>query len=264
MAMEFIETKLENGVYIITLNRPKKLNSFNRQMGQELQSALSVAESKPEIRCILLTAAGKAFCAGQDLGEVVKRSQDEEDYELGDTVRETYNPIIKAIRTLEKPVVCVVNGIAAGAGANIALACDIVCAVDHAEFVLSFSKIGLVPDSGGTFLLPKLIGLPKATAMAFLDEKISSMKATEMGLIYNCYKPEYLFTEAMQICEQLAAMPTRGFGLTKRAFNQAFYNTLEEHLELEADLQSEAGKTHDYNEGVQAFLEKRNPEFKGE
>lgn len=263
MVFEFITTHLENGVYTITLNRPDKLNSFNRQMGLEVQEALKEAASNKEIRCVMLTGSGKAFCAGQDLGEVVKRAEDP-DYTLGDTVEETYNPIIKAIRHLEKPVVCVVNGTAAGAGANIAFSCDIVCAVDHAMFVQSFSKIGLIPDSGGTFFLPRLVGLPKATAMAFLDEKISAMKATQIGLIYNCYKPEYLMTEAIQICEKLASLPTKGFGLTKRAFNAAFTNTFDEHLDFEAELQTEAGKTHDYNEGVAAFLEKRKPNFKGE
>ncbi len=257
---EYISTSLENNILTITLDRPKKLNSFIEPMAQELQDALGNAGKNNEVRCVLLTSNGKAFCAGQDLPEVVDKG---EDYELGETVRGSYNPTIKAIRQLEKPVICAVNGTAAGAGANIAFACDIVLASNEAVFVQSFSKIGLIPDSGGTFFLPRLVGLQRANAMYLLDEKISPEKAEEIGLIYKAVGADNLLDEAQSICQKLASMPTKGFGLYKRAINQSLSNNLEEHLELEADLQTEAGKTDDYHEGVQAFLEKRKPEFKG-
>lgn len=257
---EFITTSLENKILTITLDRPKKYNSFIESMAQQLQSALEDADENDEVRCILLTGNGKAFCAGQDLPEVVDKG---EDYELGDTVRVSYNPIIKAVRHLEKPVVCAINGTAAGAGANIAFACDIVLASKEAVFVQSFSKIGLIPDSGGTFFLPRLVGLQRANAMYLLDEKISPKKAEKIGLIYKAVEADSLMNEAQRICQKLAQMPTKGFGLYKRAINQSLSNNLDEHLELEADLQTEAGKTHDYHEGVQAFLEKRKPEFEG-
>lgn len=258
---KFISASLEESILTITLDRPNKLNSFIEPMAEQLQNALTDAKENDEVRCILLTGNGKAFCAGQDLPEVVDKG---EDYELGNTVRKNYNPIIKAIRHLEKPVVCAINGTAAGAGANIAFACDIVLASDKAIFVQSFSKIGLIPDSGGTFFLPRLVGLQRANAMYLLDEKISAQKAEEIGLIYKSVEADALLDEARSICQKLAQMPTQGFGLYKRAINQSLSNNLDEHLELEADLQTEAGKTNDYHEGVQAFLEKRKPEFKGQ
>lgn len=258
--MPLITTDLSNSVLHVTLNRPKKMNSFTEPMAEELQQALGDAAENDDIRSVLLTGSGKAFCAGQDLPEVVDKG---EDYELGDTVRGSYNPIIKAIRHLEKPVVCAVNGTAAGAGANIAFACDIVVASNEALFVQSFSKIGLIPDSGGTFLLPRLVGLQRANMMYLLDEKISPQKAVEMGLIYKTVEAEELMNVAKGICQKLASMPTKGFGLYKRAVNQSLNNSLDEQLELEANLQTEAGKTHDYHEGVQAFLDKRKPEYKG-
>lgn len=260
--MSLISVTSENGIKTITLNRPDKLNSFTEPMALELQKALKKAESD-DIRVVLLTANGKAFCAGQDLPEVVEKSK-KGNHLLGDTVRTSYNPIIKAIRYLNKPVVCAVQGTAAGAGANIALACDIVIASDEVVFVQVFSKIGLVPDSGGTFFLPRLAGLARANAMYLLDEKISPKKAEEVGLIYKTVSHDGLMDEALQICRRLSGMPTRGFALYKQALNQSLSNTLEEQLEVEAGLQTEAGKTHDYNEGVQAFLEKRKPEFKGQ
>ena len=259
---DWIETQLNEGVFQITLNRPDKLNSFTTEMAEELQTAFKEAASSKEIRCVLLTGNGKAFCAGQDLAEVVENAKDPE-YVLGNTVHGSYNPVVKAIRKLEKPVICAINGTAAGAGANIAFACDIVLAADHAKFIQSFANIGLIPDSGGTFFLPRLVGLPRATAMAFLDERISAEKAVQIGLIYKAVPAESLMEETMTICNKLAGMPTRGFGLTKRGFNAAFSNDLDTQLNLEADLQTEAGNTHDYNEGVQAFLEKRKPNFKG-
>jgi 2-(1,2-epoxy-1,2-dihydrophenyl)acetyl-CoA isomerase len=257
---EFISTSLADNILTVTLNRPDKFNSFIEPMGKELQDALGQAKKNDDVRCVLLTGNGKAFCAGQDLPEVVDKGND---YELGDTVRKSYNPIIKAIRHLEKPVVCAVNGTAAGAGANLAFACDIVLASDEAVFVQSFSKIGLIPDSGGTFFLPRLVGLQRANAMYLLDEKISPEKAEEMGLIYKAVQADTLLDEATSICKKLAQMPTKGYGLYKRAINQSLSNNLDEHLELEADLQTQAGQTHDYKEGVQAFLEKRKPEFEG-
>ena len=257
---QYISTSLEHNILTITLNRPDKLNSVIEPMAKQLQDSLADAAENNKVRCVLLTGNGKAFCAGQDLPEVVDKG---DDYELGDTVRRSYNPIIKAIRHLEKPVVCAVNGTAAGAGANIALACDLVLASDNAVFVQSFSKIGLIPDSGGTFFLPRLVGLQRANAMYLLDEKISPAKAEEIGLIYKLVEADSLMDEAKSICQKLASMPTKGFGLYKRAINQSLSNNVDEHLELEADLQTEAGKTHDYHEGVQSFLEKRKPEFEG-
>lgn len=258
---KYISTSLEDNILTITLDRPDKLNSFIEPMAKQLQDALADSGENVDVRCVLLTGNGKAFSAGQDLPEVLDKG---EDYELGKTVRKSYNPTIKTIRQLEKPVVCAVNGTAAGAGANIALACDLVLASKEAVFVQSFSKIGLIPDSGGTFFLPRLVGLQRANAMYLLDEKISSEKAKEIGLIYKAVETDELMEEARSICNKLALMPTKGFGLYKQAINQSLSNNLEEHLELEADLQTEAGKTDDYHEGIQAFLEKRKPEFKGQ
>jgi 2-(1,2-epoxy-1,2-dihydrophenyl)acetyl-CoA isomerase len=255
-----ITTKLEDSILTVTLNRPEKYNSFTESMARQLQEALSEAAGDKEVRCVLLTGEGKAFCAGQDLPEVVDKG---EDYELGNTVRTSYNPIIEGIRKLEKPVVCAVNGTAAGAGANIAFACDIILASDQAVFVQSFSKIGLIPDSGGTFMLPRLVGVQRANILYMLDEKISPEQAVDMGLIYKAAGHEELMKEAREVCRKLASMPTKGFGLYKRAINKSLNNSLDEQLELEANLQTEAGNTHDYQEGVQSFLEKRKPEFKG-
>lgn len=259
---KLVQTRLEENIFTITLDRPDKLNSFTEPMAGQLQDALKKAGEDNKVRCVLLTGSGKAFSAGQDLPEVVEQEKND-DYELGDTVRTNYNPTIKAIRHLEKPVVCAVNGTAAGAGANIAFACDIVLASDKAAFVQSFSKIGLIPDSGGTFFLPRLVGLQRTNMMYLLDEKLSAEKAEEIGLIYKAIEAGSLMDEAKQICQKLASLPTKGFGLYKRAINRSFVNDLDDHLELEADLQTKAGKTHDYMEGVQAFLEKRKPKFEG-
>ncbi len=257
-----INTELTDGIFTITLNRPDKLNSFNFEMGDQMKEALMEAESNEDVRCVLLTGSGRAFCAGQDLAEATEVSNDPH-RDLSEIVYHTYIPIIKGIRELEKPVVCAVNGTAAGAGANIALACDIVIASEEAKFIQSFSQIGLIPDSGGTYILPRLIGLARATALTFLGEKISAQEAVEMGMIWKSYPADSFMVEAEAIASKLAKMPTRGFGLTKRGFNAGFSNDLEAQMKLEAKLQAEAGETHDYNEGVQAFLEKRKPEFKG-
>lgn len=256
-----IHQELRNSILVITLNRPDKYNSFTEPMAQDLQNALKRAEEE-DVRVVLLKAEGKAFCAGQDLQEVVERSETP-GYDLSDTVRSSYNPIIRAIRYLEKPVVCAVQGTAAGAGANIAFACDIVMASEDAIFVQSFSKIGLVPDSGGTWFLPRLAGLARANALYMLDEKISARQAVEYGLIYKALPPEKLLEEAMAVSEKLATLPTRGFGLYKQAVNRSLTNTLDKQLETEADLQARAGKTDDYKEGVDAFLNKRKPQYKG-
>ncbi|NIT56211.1 MAG: 2-(1,2-epoxy-1,2-dihydrophenyl)acetyl-CoA isomerase, partial [Aliifodinibius sp.] len=201
---QYISTSVEENILTITLNRPEKLNSFIEPMAKELQQELADATRNEDIRCVLLTGKGKAFSAGQDLPEVVDK---DDDYELGETVRKSYNPIINAIRELDKPVVCAVNGTAAGAGANIALACDLVLASKESVFVQSFSKIGLIPDSGGTFFLPRLVGLQRANAMYLLDEKISPEKAETIGLIYKAVEADQLMDEAQSICQKLAQMP---------------------------------------------------------
>jgi len=257
-----ITTDLNNGVFTITLNRPDKLNSFIFEMADQFKEAMMQAEANEEIRCVLITGNGRAFCAGQDLAEATEIS-DDPDRDLNEIVHHTYIPIIKSIRTIEKPVVCAVNGTAAGAGANIALACDIVIASEDAKFIQSFSAIGLIPDSGGTYILPRLIGQARATALTFLGEKVSATEAVEMGMIWKAYPADQFMDEAKAIAEKLAKTPTRGLGLTKKGFNAGFSNDLDTQMQLEADLQAVAGNTHDYREGVQAFLQKRAPKFTG-
>ena len=262
-APEFISVDFAVGVMRITLNRPDVLNSFNAQMGRELRSALEDARSDKTVRAVLLTGAGRAFSAGQDLSEVPASTEGAE-ADLGVHVRGVYNQLIKTIRKLELPVVCAVNGVAAGAGANIALACDIILAGENASFIQSFSKVGLIPDSGGTFFLPRIVGLPRATALMMTADKIDAQRAYEIGMVYRVCSADSLQEDAMALATQLAAMPTRGLGLTKRALNASLNNDLDSQLDLEAELQGEAGLTKDFAEGVKSFLEKRKPNFTGE
>ncbi|RMG64658.1 MAG: 2-(1,2-epoxy-1,2-dihydrophenyl)acetyl-CoA isomerase [Calditrichaeota bacterium] len=264
MAYQFVKFQMAEGVAEIVLNRPDVLNSFNRTMGKEVQAALREAAGEPNVRAVLLTGAGRAFCAGQDLQEVVPEDPNQDWGDISEIVRETYNPVVLGIREIEKPVVCAVNGVAAGAGANIALACDFVFASEKASFIQAFAKIGLIPDSGGTFFLPRLVGLARATAMTMLGEKISAQQALDWGMIYRVCPPDSLLEEARNFARRLATMPTRGLGLTKCLLNKSLFNSLEEQLKLEERAQGLAGKTHDYREGVLAFLEKREPRFKGE
>ena len=249
----------ENGVGYITLNRPEKYNSFNRDMSMGLQEYLDDCERDDEIRCIYITGAGKGFCAGQDLAE----ASDPSNVDFERIVREHYNPVIRRFRNIEKPVIAAVNGVAAGAGANLALACDIVVASASASFIQAFSKIGLIPDSAGTFFLPRLIGMQRAAALMMTADKVMGDDAAAMGMIYKCFPDDNFEAESKKMAVYLAQMPTRGIGLTKRLLNQTYNNTLEEQLEMEKSIQMEAGQTEDFREGVLAFLEKRKPVFKG-
>lgn len=258
MEFKYLEFELNNKVAIVKLNRTDVLNSFNKEMAFELHSALDNANISDGIRAVYLTANGRAFCAGQDLQEAISG-----EIELRKIVKEHYNPIILKIRNLQKPVICGVNGTAAGAGANIALACDIVIAAKSAKFIQAFSTIGLIPDSGGTYTLPRLIGLQRASALMMLGEKVSAEEAEKMGMIWKAVDDENLHDIAFNLAEKLSEMPTRGLALTKSLLNKSAYNSLESQLELEEEFQSIAGNTYDYNEGVNAFLEKRKPIFKG-
>ena len=262
MPTNYIDTRVGNGVFTITLNRPDKLNSFIEPMAGELQEALNTAKQDDTVRAVILTGSGRGFCAGQDLSEAIGNGENEE-YELGDTVRKSYNPVIKGIRYLEKPVIAAINGTAAGAGANLAFACDIILAAEEAKFIQSFSKIGLIPDSGGTYLLPKLMGFHRALAHMMLAEPMSAAQAKEIGIVHQVTDADNLLDETHKLAEKLAKRPTRSFALIKKAVNQSFNNDLESQLELEAKLQTKAGQTEDYKEGVNAFLEKRKPKFKG-
>ena len=261
MPFEHILYQVDQGVAVITLNRPDVLNSFNRAMAAEVRQAFSAITGDPEVRAVLLTGAGRAFCAGQDLAEAMPREGPAPD--LGDIVSRSYNPIVRAIRQLDKPVVCAVNGVAAGAGANLAFACDFVVASSEASFIQSFSKIGLIPDTGGTFFLPRLVGMARATALMMLADKVSAQDAMTIGLIHRVIEAGKLADEAVALARQLALRPTRGLGLIKRALNASATNGLDEQLALEAQLQAEAGSTADYREGVKAFLDKRAPVFVG-
>ena len=258
MTFEFITRSDDHGVSTITLNRPDVLNSFNGRMARELQSALGSAAIDESVRAVLLTGAGRAFSAGQDLGEAMNANTD-----LGEIVRTSYNPIVLAIREMEKPVVCAVNGVAAGAGANLALTCDMVVASEDASFIQSFSKVGLVPDTSGTFFLPRLVGPARATAMMFMAEKVSASQALSWGMIYQVVPGTVLLDTATALARQLATMPTRGLALAKKALNASLANDLPSQLALEEEMQRQAGRTQDYAEGVKAFLEKRKPVYVG-
>jgi 2-(1,2-epoxy-1,2-dihydrophenyl)acetyl-CoA isomerase len=267
MTSSFILLETEQSVARITLNRPEVLNSFNRRMATELREALNDVARDSSVRAVLLTGSGRAFCAGQDLSEAtpaVNGTAGESQLDLGDVVRDSYNPIVRAIRELEKPVVCAVNGAAVGAGANLALACDIVLASTEASFVQAFVKIGLIPDSGGTFFLPRLVGLARATAMMMLGEKIPAARALEYGMIYQVCDPNALGDAAMTVAKTLAALPTKAIWLTKQGLNASLGRDLDAQLSMEEELQRIAGRTKDFSEGVTAFLEKRKPVFTGE
>ena len=254
-------TDIENGVLTITLNRPDKLNSFNSEMSEAFHSAFGRAKEE-DVRSVLLTGAGRAFCAGQDLGDRDPRKMTEPP-DLGHTIETYYNPVLRSMRSLEKPIVCAVNGVAAGAGANIALICDIVLAAKSAKFIQAFSKIGLVPDSGGTWSLTRLVGEARAKGLALTAEPLTAETAEQWGLIWRAIDDDALMTEASALAGKLAAGPTLGLGMIKRAIQTASTQSLDDQLDLERDLQREAGRTAYYAEGVTAFLEKRAPESKG-
>lgn len=259
---EFITVDVTDGVQTITLNRPDVLNSFTKAMAQETLAAFREAAENPEIRAVLLTGAGRGFCAGQDLAEALPVG-DGPMPDIGEFVRTSYNPLIRAIRGLEKPVICAVNGTAAGAGANLAFACDLTIAAHEATFIQSFSKLGLIPDTSGTFFVPRLVGSQRAAGMFFLAEKMTADKAKEWGLVWDVVPHAVLHDTSYALAKLLAGQATRGFGLTKRAMNASFGNSLDEQLEVEAECMQEAGKTADYEEGVRAFLAKRKPVYTG-
>lgn len=250
---------IQNGVGIITFNRADKYNAFNREMALQMQARLDDCAADENIRSIYITGAGKAFCAGQDLGEL--QGADAPGFDT--ILSQHYNPMVSRIRNLPKPVVAAVNGVAAGAGANIALCADVVVAAESAAFIQAFSKIGLIPDSGGTYLLPRLIGWQKASALMMLGDKISAAEAERMGMIYKVLPDENFTASALQIAVTLAAMPTQGLALTKQALNASFSHSFEQQLQLEDTLQYAAAHTQDYAEGITAFIEKRKPNFTG-
>jgi 2-(1,2-epoxy-1,2-dihydrophenyl)acetyl-CoA isomerase len=257
--MDSILFSRADGIATATFNRPEKFNSITREIALGLQKFLKECKDDPEVRCIVITGNGKAFCAGQDL----KEATDPEGLQIEEIVNQHYNPIIRQLREIEKPVVAAVNGIAAGAGANLALACDIVIAKESTYFLQAFSKIGLIPDSGGTYHLPRLIGLARATALTFLGDKVSAKDAVAMGMIYKAVEDDAFEAETQKLASKLAKLPTRALGLTKLALNKSLTNDLNTQLMVEEQLQGAAADTEDYNEGVASFLEKRKPEFKG-
>lgn len=258
--MSSILKTIDKNIATLTLNRPEVFNSFNREMALLLQNELDQCEKNPEVRAIVITGNGKAFCAGQDLKEV---TTPELNPGFKKILEEHYNPIISRIRKIEKPVIGAINGVAAGAGANIALACDVVIASEKASFIQAFSKIGLVPDSAGTFFLPRLIGFQKASALMMLGDKISAEEAEKLGMVYKVVSADNFSEEVNTIANTLANMPTKALGLTKRLLNNSLQNNLDEQLNLESKLQIEAAQSEDYAEGVDAFVNKRKPEFKG-
>ena len=261
-SFETVEYAVENGVGRLTLNRPDKLNAFNLQMLADVRAALAAAAQDDRVRVLVIAAAGRAFCAGQDLSER-SREPGGPPPDLGESLEARYNPMILAIRSMEKPVVCAVNGTAAGAGVGFALACDIVLAARSAKFVLSFSRLGLVPDSGSSWSLPRLVGRARAQGLALLGETVDAETAEDWGLIWQCVDDDVLAGQALDLATELAARPTVGLGLVKRALNESAGNSLEAQLDLERDLQRIAGRSEDYREAVAAFMEKRPPKFSG-
>jgi 2-(1,2-epoxy-1,2-dihydrophenyl)acetyl-CoA isomerase len=254
--------EVQEGYALVTLNRPDRLNSFNPEMHERLRDALAQVKSRDDIRAVLLTGAGRGFCAGQDLSDrVVKPGGPPPD--LGHTIGTFYNPLVRTLRNLEKPVVCAVNGVAAGAGANLALACDVVLAARSASFIQAFCKIGLMPDSGGTYFLPRLVGTARALGLALLGEKLSAEEAERIGLIWKCVEDAQLMETARGIAAGFGKGPTKAYGAIKEALYASPHNTLDAQLNLERDIQRELGRTEDYREGVTAFMEKRTPQFKG-
>jgi 2-(1,2-epoxy-1,2-dihydrophenyl)acetyl-CoA isomerase len=263
MNFEHIKFTLNNGIAVLTLNRPDKLNSFTQAMHMEVRTALVAVKTSPTARVLLITGAGRGFCAGQDLSDRAVEPGSE-GVDLGDSVETWYAPLVMAIKALPMPVICAVNGVAAGAGANIALACDIVLAGKSASFVEVFCKLGLIPDTGGTWHLPRLIGHARAMGMSLLGEKLTAEKAEQWGLIWKCVPDEALMDQAMAMAVHFSTAPTKGLAYTKAAIQASYNNTLAEQLKLEGLMMRELGHTADYKEGVAAFMAKRPPNFKGE
>ncbi|WP_428033859.1 2-(1,2-epoxy-1,2-dihydrophenyl)acetyl-CoA isomerase PaaG [Amphritea sp.] len=262
MTYQHIEFEITEGVAVLTLNRPDSLNSFNTQMHAEVRDALKQVKTSDAVRCLLITGNGRGFCAGQDLSD---RAVDPDAAmpNLGESIEKNYNPMIRTISSLEMPVICAVNGVAAGAGANIALACDIVLAAKSASFIQAFCKIGLIPDSGGTWTLPRAVGFPRAMALSLLGDKLPAEQAEQWGMIWKTYPAEELKDAALAMAKQLATQPTKGLALIKRALQSSANNSFNEQLDLERDLQTLAGRTDDYREGVSAFMAKRPAQFTG-
>jgi 2-(1,2-epoxy-1,2-dihydrophenyl)acetyl-CoA isomerase len=263
MTYESIQFSIDSGIAVLTLHRPDRLNSFTQAMHLEVRDALARVQADKSVRVLLLTGAGRGFCAGQDLNDrAVEPGAPGVD--LGESVEKFYAPLVMTIKSLPMPVICAVNGVAAGAGANLALACDIVLAAKSASFIEAFCKLGLIPDTGGTWHLPRLIGPARATGLAMLGEKLTAEKAEQWGLIWRCVADEELMNEAMAMARHFAGAPTKGLAFTKKAMQASYANTLPEQLQLEADMMRELGYSHDYREGVAAFIAKRQPQFKGE
>ena len=262
MPFETILLDISDAVACITLNRPDKLNAFTARMHEELREALDQVRASEAVRALLITGSGRGFCAGQDLGERVM-SEDAGNVDVGSTLEKNYNPLVRGLRELGMPVICAVNGVAAGAGCNFALAADIVIAARSASFIEVFSRIGLIPDAGGTYVLPRLIGSARAMALSMLAEPVSAEQAANWGLIWKCIDDDKLMSEANQLAQRLVFGPTRAYSLIKQALNASPANTLEQQLAVEAKLQREAGRTADFEEGVKAGLEKRGPRYVG-
>ncbi len=258
--MEHIHFRIDEGIAAITMNRPDRLNAFNRTMAMEMQDCLDRCAASHEVRAVLITGMGKGFSAGQDLAEITAKDGPT----MTQILSEHYNPIITRIRKINKPVIAGVNGVAAGAGANIALCCDIVVASESASFIQAFSRIGLIPDSGGTYFLPRLIGWQKASALMMTGDKVTAAEAEKLGMIYKYFADEAFEKKLGEMVAGIAAMPTKALAFTKHALNYSFDNNYEEQLQLEDKLQQEAALTYDYREGVEAFIQKRTPAFKGE